>query len=588
MTPMTPRTAPAARWALSPVLAASVLAGCSYLPSLPSFLGGGAAQPGQPVQPTACGSLPGAVADLPGLKISRAATQAADAQGHPAHCLVQGLLNERTGLDGRRYAIRFEMRLPAAAAWNQRFLHQLNGGYDGVVKPALGELAILADDGLKRGFAVLSSDAGHDGDDPANAAAGLAKGQAFGLDPQARRDYGYAATEALWPVAQALMLRHYAQPPQRNYMAGCSNGGRQAMVAASRQGQRYDGLLAGAPGFNLPKAAVQHAWDVQSWRLAHSDIRQAFSPAALKLVTDHVLARCDGLDQLVDGIVSDVKRCQGALHLDSLRCAAGRSNADGQCLSDGQLQALQRSFAGPVNSAGQALYSSWPFDTGIAAPGWRAWKLESNVAPWDRNPIIATMGAGSLALVFSTPPNKVQGTPAALLDSLLRFDFDRDAPKIYAVQPPFTESAMAVMSPPDATNPQLAELRQHKGKLLIYHGSSDPVFSVNDSARWIEKLQANLGYAGASDTARLFAVPGMGHCQAGPATDRFDALGALVDWVEKGQPPERITASLSPQNKDVPSTWPSQRSRPLCPWPLVARYAGGDVEAAASFRCAAP
>jgi feruloyl esterase len=134
----------------------------------------------------------------------------------------------------------------------------------------------------------------------------------------------------------------------------------------------------------------------------------------------------------------------------------------------------------------------------------------------------------------------------------------------------------------------LTALRARKGKLLIYHGASDPVFSVNDSARWLEKLQHNLGASGAADVARLFAVPGMGHCQAGPATDRFDALGALVDWVEKGQAPERIVATLNPANKDVPAAWPATRSRPLCPYPLVARYAGGDTEAAASFRCAAP
>jgi len=582
------RAAPRPAAAVAAVAALGWLGGCSMVSG---WLGPSTGPDGQPLA-VSCGSLAGALRALPGLpplRISRSDMQAADAKGHPAHCLVQGSVNERTGIDGQRYAIRFEMRLPVAAAWNQRFLHQMNGGNDGVVKPALGDLAVLAEDALQRGFAVLSSDGGHDGDDPAHASAGLLKGNLFGLDPQARRDYGYTASDALWPVAQALMASHYAQAPQRNYMAGCSNGGRQAMVAANRQAARYDGFLAGAPGFNLPKASLQHAWDLQSWRLANADIRQAFSAADLKLVADHVLARCDGLDQLVDGIVSDVKRCQGALHLDQLRCQPGQAgNSGAGCLDERQLSALERAFGGAKNSRGEALYSDFPFDTGIAAPGWRAWKLQSSVPAWDRNPIIATMGAGSLAYVFSTPPNRVAGTPAALLDSLLRFDFDRDAPKIFAAQPPYTESAMAFMTPPDAANPTLAALRQRKGKLLIYHGSSDPVFSVNDSGRWVEKLQANLGASGAGDVARVFAVPGMGHCQGGPATDRFDALGALVNWVEKGQAPDRITASLSPQNKDVPSSWPAQRSRPLCPWPLVARYAGGDVEAAASFRCAAP
>ncbi len=543
----------------------------------------------QTVQPQlACAALPRAVAALDGLRLTGSRAQSADDKGHPAHCLLTGVLNERTGADGRGYAIGFELRLPAP--WNRRFLHQTNGGNDGVVKPAFGDLGVLATDALSRGFAVLSSDAGHDGDDPANARTGLVKGNVFGLDPQARRDYGYAALGALYPVAQAAIGAYYGQPPRRNYMAGCSNGGRQAMVAASRWPERYDGFLAGAPGFNLPKAAVQHAWDIQSWRLADADIRKAFSPADLKLVADHVLARCDALDMLVDGIVSDVKRCQRALRLDDLRCrsAQARNPAAPSCLADAQLGALQRAFAGPRNSRGEALYSDWSFDAGIAAPGWRAWKLESSVPPWDRNPIIATMGAGSLAYIFTTPPTPVAGTPAALLDYLARFDFDRDAPKIHASQPPFTESAMAVMTPPDAAAPELAGLRKRGGKLLIYHGNSDPVFSVNDSIAWVDKLQSRLGWQGASDAARLFTVPGMGHCQAGPATDRFDALGALVDWVEGGKPPERIVATLNPANKDVPAGWAPTRSRPLCAWPMVARYAGGDVESAASFRCATP
>ena len=531
----------------------------------------------------ACGQLPQAVASLPGLRISDASHQAADDKGHPAHCKVTGLLNERTGSDGRRYAISFEMRLPQG--WNKRFLHQVNGGSDGVVKPAFGEVNATLPDALARGFAVISSDAGHNAEDPANAAAGLARGNVFGLDMQARRDYGYAATAALWPVAQGLIAQHYGEKPQRNYMAGCNNGGRHGLVAASRQAERYDGILAGAPGFNLPKAAVQHAWDVQSWKMVDADIRRAFSPAEMKLVADRVVARCDGLDLLVDGIVGDLRRCQRAFKLAELQCTGAKSEA---CLSATQVAALQRSFDGPRNSRGEPLYADWSFDGGIGSAGWRTWKLESTVPPWDRLPIIATVGAGSLAYIFSTPPLRPAGTPAALLDTLLRYDFDRDAPKIYATTPQYPESAMAVMSPPDADMPVLSAFARRGGKLIVYHGSSDPVFSVNDTLRWAERLQHNLGPAGAGAVARVFAVPGMGHCQGGPATDQFDGLAALVDWVEAGKPPDRIDATVNPANRDLPANWAKTRGRPLCPHPQVMRYTGGDVEAAASFRCATP
>jgi pimeloyl-ACP methyl ester carboxylesterase len=555
-------------WLLVSVAAAALIAGCAGRPA-----SGG----------VACASLPGALAALPGLQISQASDQPADSLGHPAHCRVTGLINPRRGAEGRSYAIGFEMRLPQG--WNKRFLHQVNGGNDGVVKSALGDLGVLSTDALSRGFAVISSDSGHNAEDTLNHRYGLARGNAFGLDPQARRDYGYSANGAVWTVAQALIEGHYGEKPLRNYMAGCSNGGRHGMVAASRYAERYDGILAGAPGFNLPKAAVQHAWDIQQWQRVDSDIRRAFSPADMQLVADRVLARCDGLDLLVDSMVTDIQRCQSVFRLAELQCSGAKTAS---CLSAAQVQALTQSLAGPRNSRGEALYADWPFDAGMGAAGWRTWKLESSVAPWDRNPIIATLGAGSLAYVFSTPPVRAPGTPAGLLDYLARFDFDRDAPKIFANDALFTESAVSLMSPADADDPHLTAFAQRGGKMLVYHGASDPVFSVNDSTRWVERLQHNLGPQAAGAVARVFVVPGMGHCQGGPATDQFDALGALVSWVEGGKPPERIEARTHPANKELPAAWSAQRARPLCPWPQVARYAGGDVEAAASFRCAAP
>ena len=553
--------------------AATLLAACAGGPP------GAGSKPGG----VACGQLASAVKGVAQLDITGTRSEPADDKGHLAHCVVTGKLNDRAGDDGKRYAIGFEMRLPQG--WNQRFLHQVNGGNDGVVVPAFGPQAATLPDALARGFAVISSNAGHDGEDPANLATGLVRGNVFGLDRQARRDYGYTATDALWPVAQGLIQAHYGKPPQRNYMAGCSNGGRHGMVAASRQGSRYDGILASAPGFNLPKAAVQHAWDVQAWRSVDPDIRRAFSPADLKLVADKVLARCDALDLLVDGIVADTARCQKAFRLSDLQCQAGK--ADG-CLSAAQVAALTRSWSGPRNSRGQQLYSDWPVDPGIAGAGWRTWKLESSVPPWDRMPIIAVMGAGSLAYLFTTPPTPVRGGSADLLDFLSRFDFDRDAPKIFATDAQFPESPMAVMTPPDAANPLLADFARKGGKLIVLHGVADPVFSVNDTLHWAERLQANLGLAKAGQVARVFPVPGMGHCQGGPATDQVDALGALVDWVEKGQAPDKLIAKVNPANKEVPANWSPQRSRPLCPHPQVMRYAGGDVESAASFRCATP
>ena len=181
---------------------------------------------------------------------------------------------------------------------------------------------------------------------------------------------------------------------------------------------------------------------------------------------------------------------------------------------------------------------------------------------------------------------EVDGSNDKLVGSLLAYDFDRDAPKIFAKQAPFTESAMEFMAPPAVDNPVLPAFQNGAKKMLIYHGQADPVFSVNDTIRWYEKLNANA--QGKADAfARLFAIPGETHCGGGPALEKFDALTALMDWVEQGRAPEAITASVNPASREIPSDWSPQRTRPLCPWPKFAKYGGGDVEMASSFVCAA-
>ncbi|WP_257166738.1 tannase/feruloyl esterase family alpha/beta hydrolase [Bradyrhizobium sp. SRS-191] len=532
----------------------------------------------------ACSKVTAEALKIPGLVLTGSKLQEA-ADGLPRHCIVSGKVNERTGIDGHAYAIQFEIRLPET--WNGRFLHQVNGGNDGVVVPALGDKADgLVSGGvtpLARGFAVLSSDSGHSGNDPANKPRGLAAGSAFGLDPQARRDYGYAADMTLAPIAKAIISEHYGKKPDYSYIAGCSNGGRHTMVAAERMPEQYDGFLVGNPGFNLPRAAVQHAWDVQALTKADADIRKSITRDDAKLISSKIIEICDGLDGAKDGLTANLKACQKTFSFDSLRCAAGSSDA---CLPSAKVDALKRVFAGPQNSKGEALYSDWPVDGGVGTGNWRAWKVESPVAPWNNLPIIATMGGASLNYIFSTPPVEIEGSPDKLVEKLQTYDFDKDAPKIYAKEGPFAESAMDFMAPPAVDNPTLPAFQNGARKMLIYHGQADPVFSVNDTIRWYEKLNANT-QGKADGFARLFALPGETHCGGGVTLEKFDALGALMDWVEKGKAPEAITASVNAANKELPSNWSAQRTRPLCPWPKFAKYVSGDVEQASSFTCAA-
>lgn len=192
-----------------------------------------------------------------------------------------------------------------------------------------------------------------------------------------------------------------------------------------------------------------------------------------------------------------------------------------------------------------------------------------------------------MAYTFSTPPKPVAGNPPALIKSLLDYNFDTDAATIYATSGAFKESSVQFMTPPNAAD--LSKFKAKGGKLIVYHGTSDPVFSFNDTRNWYEAL--NRHHAGnAGSFARLFPVPGMNHCQGGPTTEQFDMLSAMVDWVENGKVPTQVTATARTGiNPDVPADWISQgkpRTRPLCPYPQQARYRGaGDVNDAASFSC---
>jgi feruloyl esterase len=516
---------------------------------------------------------------LPATRIVSAHLVRDDARA-PAHCVLRANVNERVGQDGKPYAIGFEMRLPDA--WNGRYFHQLNGGNDGAVVPAYGNLqGNQPDNALARGYAVLSTDSGHDGQ--ANPTAGLVGGNLFGFDHQARLDYGYAANVTLTPIAKDIVNAYYGRRPEYSYMVGCSNGGRHALVGATRLAHEFDGFLAGAPGYNLPMVSLQHAWDVQSFELAGGDTRRVFSRADMQVLASGVLAQCDALDGARDGMVGAIAECQRTFDVKRLTCSAAREGT--ACLSAQQVGALERSFGGPKDRTGRPLYSSWPFDTGLSSNDWRGWKLESAIPGFDGQPLIATLGAGSLSQVFTTPPTAVAGTPAALLEFLRDFDVPRDFGGILATTPEFPMSAMDFMAPTDWRAPKLTALQQEGGKIIVYHGASDGAFSLQATVEWYEQLRANNG-GHIEDFARFYPVPGMAHCGGGPSTDRFDLFTALVDWVERGRAPTRIVASVRADNPERPPTFGPTRTRPLCDWPQVARYRGtGDLDSADSFVC---
>jgi len=460
----------------------------------------------------------------------------------PEHCRIRGTLDPRTGVGGKNYGIGFELRLPTK--WNGRFLFQGGGGLDGVVNPAVGGSSV-GEPALARGFAVVTTDAGHQGLDAS-----------FGDDQQARLDYAYQALGKVTAEAKAIIARFYGQGPKRSYFMGCSNGGRQGMMAAERYPLEFDGIIAGDPGFRLSRAAVGELWDTaQLVKIAPRDaqgrpiVSQALTPDDLKLLAKATLDACDGLDGLKDGLINDVRACRFSPRV--LNCKAGATTG---CMSPAKIATIERIFAGAHDSKGRPIYASWPYDTGVGDMGWRIWKMGS--APTGAaNGINQTMGLDALRRYFASPQ-----TPAA---SAANFDFDKAAD--------LTAETGTINDP---TSTFLTSFVQHGGRLLIYQGVSDPVFSANDIIGWYDKLARESGPP--QDWARLFLVPGMNHCQGGPATDRFDALATLEAWVEGGQPPDRIVATGA--------AFPGQ-SRPLCPYPKVARYKAGDTASAGSFAC---
>lgn len=508
----------------------------------------------------------------------------------PEHCEVFGRMNERTGANGQHYAINFHMRLPAA--WNRRFFFEGGGGSNGNIGNALGNLqGQQPTNALVLGYAVVSQDAGHD--NSINNDAKLNGTQTFGFDEQARLDFGYNSYDQVTQAAKALIRIYYGKAPERSYYVGCSEGGREAMMMSQRFPDYFDGILACSPGFKLPKAAIAEVWDTQAFAAVAKVVgtndpngqpflNKTFTDEDLALVAGAVLSACDNLDGAEDGIIANFGGCTDMLvrpKLEALTCQ-GPKNAS--CLTAAQIGAIEKVYGGAKNSKGEPLYAPWPWDAGVGGklgpaynPGWRIWKIGMFNAPGNSG-INATLGAGAVSAIFTTPPTPVPSTGGAPVASLLAFNFDTDAPKIFSETNAFPKSAWDFMM---ASSTDLSAFKKHRGKLILTHGVSDPVFSIDDDIAWLAEVnKVNRGKA--SDFVRLFAIPGMNHCAGGPATDHFDAFTALVNWVEKKTPPEKIVASAGPG-----SPWPN-RTRPLCPYPSYAKYKGtGSIEDAANFVC---
>jgi feruloyl esterase len=378
----------------------------------------------------------------------------------------------------------------------------------------------------------------------------------FGADQQARLDYAFNALDRVTVKAKELIQTYYGRGPDYSYLLGCSNGGRQGLMAAQRFPLHFDGIVAGAPVFNMSRIVMNQVWNVQTFnRIAPKNaagqriLALAFSDADLELVANSVLRQCDALDGLADGMINDQARC--GFDPASLMCKGAKRD---DCLSKDQVQALHDWSAGARTPRGELLYGRFPYDTGIANPAWRRMHIGTSTTATP-DPADVTLGFESLRQYLMTPPEPSFDP--------MTFDFDAHLERVRHMQ---------ALGDADAT---FLETFARRGKLILYHGISDQGMASGALTSWYERAGRDTGGV-TQDWARLFLVPGMLHCGGGRATDRFDMLSAMQAWVERGEAPDRVVAHSSTLEN---------LSRPLCPYPLVARYTGSNPSDAASFSC---
>jgi len=484
----------------------------------------------------ACAALAGWSAAAADLEIGEA-TYATDRQTGgfgppqtlPPHCHVSGSFEQRTGSDGRPYAIRFAINMPDD--WNGRFLFQGGGGLNGSVGEPVGTVATGGTAALAQGFAVVSTDSGH---------AGSVFDSSFMADQQAMLNFQYQANAKVTELTRPMVESYYAAPAHHSYFVGCSTGGREGMIMAQRFPQLFDGIISGAPAMRTGVSNLALRWiSVELGRAANTDPRDPFTAAEEDLIMGSLLDRCDALDGQADGLIFDRQGCD--FDPRELSCAAG---AGGACLADDKAAALARAIGGPLNAAGLPVYVPFPWDTGLDDAG----------------------GLPGLLLAGGSPPEGRNGADMAAQNV--------DAEYMVATA---TEEALGAT----ATQYTVSSFVAGGGKHIFYHGEGDPWFSANDTVRYFETMAAsNASVSPVEDYGRLYLVPGMGHCSGGEQTvDTFDLLTPLVDWVEDGIAPAAVTAS----GRSMPG-----QSRPLCPYPSYASYDGGDAATADSYVCAMP
>jgi feruloyl esterase len=434
----------------------------------------------------------------------------------PAFCRVTATL-----MPSSDSAIKVELWMPVTG-WNGKFVIPGNGGFAGAVAP--GGLATA----LRGGYAAATTDTGHEGGSGS-----------FMMDhPERLTDFADRAIHEMTVQGKALVTAFYGNGPRFSYFNGCSTGGRQALTAAQRFPDDFDGIVAGAPAIY---ASHQTAGQIWIWQATHKDEASYLTPPKLQILHDAVMNACDALDGVKDGVLEDPTRCKFDPKV--VQCKEG----DGpSCLTAPQVEAARKIYAGPKNARGEQVFS--PLYPGSEL----GWAASAGAQP------VGYAIDFFRYVVFRDP----KWDPMTL-------NFDADLTHADKVGGALT-----------AIDPDVARLLQH-GKLLIYAGWGDPGIPPGYIVDYYKNVLASTKVKNVRDSVRLFMIPGMGHCGGGEGTSTFDMLAALDRWVEQGKAPDQIAASRVRDGA-------VDRTRPLCPYPQSAAYKGsGSTDDAANFVCKA-
>jgi len=483
------------------------------------------------LDPAACQGLAAS-----GLFANTAVSSATVVQGEAAYCQVTAVLSPVPGSH-----IGVVYRLPMT--WNGRLVGYGGGGWAGNVR-----IETVSGD-LARGYATMQTDGGHPSPNAGDAGWTAPGGKP---DAVALTDFSWRAVHEMTVTGKQVAARYYGRPQDKALFQGCSTGGRMALMEAQRFPGDYDGIVAGAPVYSF---RVQLGEIYRDWVFTQPGA--ALQPAQVTLIHNAVLAACDALDGVKDGIVSDPRSCRFDPAV--LKCKSGQ--AAEQCLSDPQITAVRRLYD-DVRGPGGEVYV-YGYSRG-SEPGW------TQVLNITADPAKAASARdlGLRAMMFGDPSF-----------SFASFDAQRDSPRA---------RSSAIAKEYEAADPNLKPFLSKGGKLILWHGLDDQLPSPWGTLAYYNQMQQAVGSLRAA--TRLFLAPGVTHCGGGPGPSSLDTLAALDSWVNTGVAPERVTAvrPRPPANAPQAPGPFTPMSRPVCAYPAQARYDGkGDPNAEGSFACQA-